>query len=810
MAAKLEEVILTFDRERIRFDGGMCEPDEPSGCILECSKVESEEERIRSGIDLSFHAFTIVKTECCPNELVHGLSYRFFGRWATHEKYGKQFDARTFVKVQPANRVGVIRYLMQAPGIGQKTATTLWDKFGGEAVRIVREQPDVASVAVGGQFNEAKANEASAYLTREASLEATTIDLMDVLSGRGFPRSIGKRAVAEWGNKAAEIIRRSPYSLMRFRGCGFLRCDQLFLDLGGSPGKIKRQALAAWYSIARDTSGHTWHMPVTVERGLAERIAGARVEAIPAVKLAKRGRLLATHRNGDGKLWLAEAKKAGNEKKVAERVRQWLDEPASWPDISTLDISEHQREQLSQALGCPLAVFGGGPGTGKTFSAARLISEIIRVHGTGQVAVAAPTGKAAVRITELMNGYGVKLRARTIHSLLGVASRSEGDGWGFEHNEENPLEFKFVIIDESSMIDVDLAAAFFRACGSGTHVLLVGDTGQLPPVGHGAPLRDLIAAGVPTGILTEIRRNSGDIVKACHEIRAGKKFKVSPKLDPGSGENLRLLPAVSSKAALEQIVKTIHAIGNRGLANPIWDCQVIVAVNARSELSRKAVNERLQRELNPGGARAAGNPFRVGDKIVCLKNGFYPVVDDAPPTFNVEKSTDGKVFVANGEQAAVKLVESKMTIVQMDAPARLIKIPRGAGQDAADDGPGSQGGSGDGGNGSDETSASGCQWDLAYGISCHKSQGSEWPIVLVALDEYPGARMVCSREWLYTAMSRAKEVCFLVGKLATGQEMVKREAIGKRKTFLKELICERESGNQSTEVGVAESQAVCH
>lgn len=783
MASKLEEIVLTFERERIRFDAGCEDPDEPSTCILECSPIELEQQQQQQTLAIGS---CNVKTECRPSELSTGLQYRFYGRWTSHPKYGRQFDSRTFVKVQPRNRVGTIRYLMQAPGIGQKTATTLWDKFNGDAVRIVREQPDVAACAVGGQFNELKAAEAAGYLRREAALEATTIDLMELLAGRGFPRNLGKRAVAEWGNKAAEIIRRSPYSLMRFRGCGFLRCDQLFLDLGGDPRKLKRQALAAWHAIARDTNGNTWHQPAMVERGLAERIGGAKVDAVPAVKLAKRGKLLATHRNGDGRLWLAEAGKAKNEATVAERVRSWLTEAASWPDVANLDISDHQRKQLGQALTCPLAVFGGGPGTGKTYSAARLIAEIIRIHGTDQVAVAAPTGKAAVRISEVMTGYGVKVRAKTIHSLLRVASKSEGEGWGFEHDEHNPLPQKFIVVDESSMIDVDLAAALFRACAVGCHVLLVGDTGQLPPVGHGAPLRDLIAASVPTGILTEIRRNAGDIVRACHEIRGGRKFLTSRNLDPDNGENLRLKPAVSSRAALEQIVKTIHAIGNRGLVNPIWECQVIVAVNAKSELSRKDVNERLQRELNPGGTRSAGNPFRVGDKIVCLKNGFYHVVDDAPVNFNAEKSTDGKVFVANGEQAAVKFVEPKLTVAQLDAPSRLVKIPRGAGQDGGDDGSGSQGSGGDGGT--DISSAIGCQWDLAYAISCHKSQGSEWPIVLVALDEYPGARLVCSREWLYTAASRAKKVCFLVGKLSTAHGMIAREAIGKRKTFLRELI----------------------
>lgn len=761
MGMKLHEETLTFERERIRFDNS-------NVAILNCRRANG------SSLLDSLNGVS-VKAECEPDELVPGLDYRFYGHWTRHSKYGDQFIAKTFVRTQPHGRAGTIKYLMQAPNIGRGIAGLLWEKFGGDAVRIVREQPDVASAAAGGGFTPERAAEASAFLAREQAIEATTIDLMELLDGRGFPRSTGKRAVKEWGNRAAQLVRQNPYLLMRFRGCGFLRCDQLYLDLGGNPARMKRQALCAWYAIARDTNGDTWFQPAAIERGLRERISGASVDAVSALKLAKRSGLLATRRDSDGRLWIADGGKAKSEQVVADRVSAWLQEPSEWPTIDSLDVSEHQRDRLQQALAAPISVFTGGPGTGKTYSAARVIAKLIEKHGDGQVAVAAPTGKAAVRISEAMAGYGVQVRAKTIHSLLGVESHSEGDGWGFAHDENKPLPCKFLVVDESSMIDTSLAASLFRACAKGTHLLLVGDIGQLPPVGHGAPLRDLIAAGVPTGELTEVRRNSGQIVQACHEIRQGKQFTTCGELRPNDEwpQNLKVLPAVGPKAAADKIVKTIRSIASRGLANPIWGCQVIVAVNDKSELSRRKLNMLLQGELNPGGERAASNPFRCGDKIVCLKNGFYPVLEDAPPEFNAEEN-DGKVFIANGEQAAVKHVEPKLTIAQLDSPPRLVKIPRGGGGDDANS----------------ESSGAGCDWDLAYAISCHKSQGSEWPVVFVVLDEYPGARMVCSREWLYTALSRAKLVCFPVGKIATAYGMIQREAIRMRKTFLQELICD--------------------
>jgi len=761
MPRMLEEVTLSFVHERIRFDNG----DGPGTAILVCRPDEPDTGPL--GIALGL-ADTIVKVDCGPSDFVRGLDYRFYGHWTEHPKYGRQFLAKTFVGTQPHGRVGVIRYLMQAPWIGRAAARTLWEKFAGDAVRVARTQPDVASAAIGNGFTLARATEAAAALESWAKLEATTIDLMELFAGRGFPKSLGTEVVKEWGNRAAELIRRNPFLLMSFPRCGFLLCDQLYLDLGGDPARRKRQALCAIDAIQRNSDGHTWHRPKVIERALQEKVVGAKVRAVDAVRLAIRAKQLTMHR--DGSIWLADAMKAENETAIAERVCQWIQEPSNWPNVNQLDVSEHQRERLAEALMCPLAILTGGPGTGKTYVAARVIAEIVRRHGDGCVAIAAPTGKAAVRITEAMAGYGIGVRARTVHSLLGVTAQSRTDGWSFEHGEGNLLPFRFIIIDETSMMDCDLMAAFVRACAKNTHVLLVGDTGQLPPVGHGAPLRDLMAAEVPCGELTEIRRNSGDIVQACHLIRDGQRFKPSPILDPDAGQNLRLLPAVSANAAMERIIKTIRSIGNRGLANPIWDCQVIVAVNKKSELSRQAVNQRLQRELNPGGEQAGGNPFRTSDKIVCLKNSFMPVVDDAPAGFNAEV-LNGRTFIANGEQAAVKHIQPQLTIAQLDSPARLIKIPRGKTSEA------------DG-----EDAGTGCQWDLAYGISCHKSQGSEWPIVLVVLDEHPGARMVCSREWLYTAVSRAKLACFLVGKLATGHGMIGRQAIKNRKTFLKELI----------------------
>jgi exodeoxyribonuclease V alpha subunit len=814
MPTKLQELVLIYRREKIRFDETIA--------ILECEEVPNEnmsnlhgnvedvQERtvdygseieeaktplpvgscgrgtlgvlIRrpSTIDYSNHD-VIVKCNCPPDELVQGLSYRFYGSWSNHERHGKQFVAKTYVRVQPHGRAGVIRYLTTTcagNGVGQQTAIKLWDKFGGDAVRILRESPEVAVAAVGmPHFTEDKASASSRILQEEQALEAVHIDLIDLLGGRGFPRDTAKKAVGEWGNKAAELIRRNPYLLMRFRGCGYLRTDQLYLDQGGRPAALKRQALAAWYAIARDTEGNTWHRPEYVEAGIRGRVGGAEVVPVPAMILAKRGGLLSVIRNGDGVPWLAERRKADNERTVAEHVRAMLDAPVQWPEVDGLDISDHQKTELQKALMASIGCFGGSPGTGKTYSAARLIGKIIDLCGSDQVAVCAPTGKAAVRITEALASYEIQKNATTIHRLLGVAAVSAGEGWAFTHNEANPLEQKYFVLDEGSMVDADLAASFLRALPVGAHLLIVGDVYQLPPVGHGCPLRDMLSAGVPAGDLTEIHRNAGSIVKACKAIREGKPWRYDSHLDPENGLNLVLEETRSNAESLEGIVRTLHKLRGVGI-DPIWDTQVLVAVNRKSELSRVEVNKRLQNELNPDGVRAAGCPFRVGDKIIRIKkNTLMPCADHSGPDDNLD-AIDGKVLVCNGEQGRVVGVESKRAFARFTGPDRLIVIPFGK-QAESDD---------DGGDDDDNKTTTGCDFDLGYACTVHKFQGSEVKVVLWGLDDSGGAMRLGCRELFYTGLSRAKLFTKHFGKKSIADAMCVRRSIMKRKTFLSELI----------------------
>jgi len=805
------EIQAIFIRERLRFsnaDGDTIIGDirlagQDEQLLLGDGNANEAAHANGNGFDLA--GPLAVKGKAELDELMPQQTYRFYGHWTEYrnQRSGnteKQFAFQTFIRAQPHGRAGVIAYLKQAGegnGIGQARATQLWEKFGSDAVRVLRETPEIAVCALQGLTIE-KAESAAKWLKTEQALEGCTIDLINLLSGKGFPKDTTRRAVREWGNRSAQQIQRDPYSLMAFRGCGFKRCDALWMELGLPPSKLRRQALCAWYSVASDTEGHTWYPVEFAVNGLKKSIGGTDLRPAAAIKMAKRIGRLSMDRNGalatlrsdstsgaiipsGGKLWLAEGRKAWSEDKLAEIIVDSRNEIIQWPDIESIQgISDHQREQLAAALTGSVGILGGSPGTGKTYTLAALAKFLVEHLGQNAIGIGAPTGKAAVRITEALQQYGLPLRARTWHSLLGVGQVDELTGlWGFTHNENNPFAYKVLIGDESSMLDTNLMASIFRARAAGTMFLLVGDVNQLPPVGHGAPLRDLIAAGLPYGELREIKRNSGGIVEACAAIRDGKRWT--------AGDNLVVDECHGEETQIKQMLAAIRKAGNEGL-DVIWDCQVVVAVNAKSKLSRKAVNEVLQAELNPRG-KIDGSPFKVNDKIVNTKNGFFPLADLAD-AIQAEKqgprdrsdeelqtNDRGEVYVANGELAAVVDVAEKYVVAKLSNPSRVIRIPRGKAKADDDD---SQDG--------EEKASTGCAWDLGFALSVHKSQGSEWPVVVVMVDEYPGARMVCDRSWIYTAISRAKQRCVVIGKKATADRFCRQQKMNYRKTFLREFI----------------------
>lgn len=485
-----------------------------------------------------------------------------------------------------------------------------------------------------------------------------------------------------------------------------------------------------------------------------------------------------------------------------------------WPSISNITgLSDHQRDTISPCLASPIWILAGTPGTGKTYSAAAVLRALVAQEGAAGIAVAAPTGKAAVRITAAMAANEVPIKASTIHRMLGCAKTAEG--WQFAHHARCTLLHSFIVIDEVSMLDTSLAAALLTACAPGTHVLLIGDPYQLPPVGHGAPLRDMIRAGVPCAELTEIQRNAGDIVRACVSIKNGEIFTpcTSTEVEEETGKNLCHIGAVDGEKAITMIKGLFHRWQGSGRYDPVWGCQVIVPVNRKSTVSRKALNEILQDVLNPNGKKPEGktNPFRVGDKLICLKNSqlaalqIWQTKDLSTLPDDVDayhKSEDPEShFVANGDVGRVLAVDEKRVAVRFDSPERWVIIPvkaphKGKGEYRNDTNEETQTEERAAENDNIAQGAAG-DFDLAYAVSCHKFQGSECPCVIVIADDEGAANMVCGREWWYTAISRAKQLCIVIGKMQTVSKHCRRERLSRRKTFLKELLMEGAKGGSN-------------
>jgi len=432
------------------------------------------------------------------------------------------------------------------------------------------------------------------------------------------------------------------------------------------------------------------------------------------------------------------------------------------------------------AMRKPVGILGGNPGAGKTHCSAQIIKLVVNQMGASQIAVCAPTGKAAVRITEAMIGHGLNgIEATTIHRLLGV-SRNGHDrkGWGFMHNKSMPLPFRYVFVDESSMLGVNLGASLIEACLPGTHLMFIGDFAQLPPVEHGAPLRDMIAAGLPYGELEEIHRNEGDGVRACRALKEGRPFQPSPSIDIAEGRNLKHIEASRTATALGALAHLLRNVPPG--FDPVWDVQVLCAVNEKSEVGRKNLNEGMQRILNPAGEVVEGMAFRLNDKVICSTNGMLPLVrcpscqaegDDqvawngkwfeCASCFNQWKPGEcDQEFVANGEIGKVVLLDKKLMHVAFDSPKRTVRV------------------TGEWLN----------EFDLAYAITVHKSQGSQWPVVICMADDSNGADRVTSWEWWRTAISRFQTLCFTIGKKSTIDRQCRKSALRERKTFLTELL----------------------
>lgn len=434
---------------------------------------------------------------------------------------------------------------------------------------------------------------------------------------------------------------------------------------------------------------------------------------------------------------------------------------AAWPTIEIPNASEHQLEQFALATSGPIGCLTGGGGVGKTF----VTMAAVRSLRSQRVGVVAPTGKAAVRSTELLRAAGIHdVAAQTIHRALGP-TRDE-NGWHFAHNERNPLPYGVLFVDESSMIDNWLMSCLLSAVRPGCRVLFIGDPYQLPPVGAGRPFADMIeSAQIPHGHLDEIWRYAGRLAHVCRAIRNRERWEPSPEIDldetrDGGPENMRHVERRSASASIQAMHSIVERMADRGF-DPIEDVQVLCAVNERSALSRVSLNERLQSQLNPSGERVDGCEYRLRDKVMCLSNGIRERCRADGSTIGSGDPDDpeSQTYVANGEIGRVAQLGDKSIVIDFGTTAA--RFPRATW-------------SGD--------------LSLAYAVTTHKMQGSGSPVAIPMIDDYAGARLVCSREFHYTGLSRAEKLCVSIGRRDVIDRDCQRSGIARRQTNLQREI----------------------
>jgi ATP-dependent exoDNAse (exonuclease V) alpha subunit len=778
-------------------------------------------------------------------EMVRDGEYRLSGHVSEY-RHRKQFKFRHYVESEPLEESAIVKYLAEVGkgcGIGPSIAQRICDELGGDCLQTIRDKPLILCDLF-RTISDENAEEIASRLRRNFAAEQTYIELQSLFDKRSFPKSIIKKVIAEYGAESLKIVRRNPFALLKFDGVGFKLCDRLFCDLnqGRRPERrLRRIAHLICHVMQQDRSGSTWH---DAKQVLSQAIAGSAcdLERVKrAVRFGIRAGILETLRtdgenlNQEGaQLFLAIAQHAHDERTVADRYCSLLEDsvevvgdyervttlvedgdantqcarcgrllgaaeihvldgqpygptcinfmeggagaeivdrdtwlanhksyrrvirsirvgsreirpPNLWPEHIP-GLSDHQATTWLKATEERIGALLGCGGTGKTFTVAQALAAISQTVPLSSIAMAAPTGKAAVRLTELLNAYGVGKRAHTLHKLLGY------DGDGFAFHRRNQWHYRVLIIDEFSMVPISLLRAVLDATAPNTHVLFVGDIQQLAPVGHGAPLRDLIAAGISQGELFEIQRNAGGIVRCCHAIRHGSEWEPHDNLTIGS-------------SGAEGMLRTLVELGKD--CDPIWDVQAIVGSNDKGELSREVLNKAIQAELNANGESHADWPFKVGDKIVNRKNGWLKAIECDPE----ERNERGECYTANGELARVLELADKFFTCELYAPSRIVKVFKG-----------------------------GNSFELGYALTAHSCQGAEWPKVVVGLDPKLSSSPIYDRSWLYTALSRAKQHCHIVGEKHQADAMCRIQRTQDRRTFLRQRILLQQANSILMEV----------
>ena len=681
-----------------------------------------------------------------------GGEVRLMGEWVIHPSYGKQFKASYFEPAMPDDESGMLRYLSgrSIKGIGPKTAKRIVDKFGASSFDVIENSPELLATVRGISLQ--KAEDISKNFREQFGLRNVMLFL-----GEHFGPATSMRVYRQFGNGAVELIKNNPYILCdKIYGIGFERADRLAMSMGVPADAPMRVESGIMYLLNYNSSanGHVY-LPREKLIEASAKLLGCAAEAaesgldalVASDRLVERRYpehvAVYTKKAYDAEMTCA-AKLALisgiNLYGTVEGADELIEETQITENIV---YAPAQKKAILSAINNALTVITGGPGTGKT----TIIKAVLKIFGHlgFKTALAAPTGRAAKRMSEATSA-----EAKTIHRLLEMEF-SKDDEPRFYRSEATPLESDVVIIDEMSMIDVFLFAALLKALKPGTRLILIGDSDQLPSVGAGDVLRDIIASKkYPVCRLERIFRQSGEssIVENAHRINAGE-YPVSS----GRDGDFFIMERPTPAAALETVVELCAKRLPKTYGKDILEGVQILSCTRKGELGTYNINAVLQNTLNPPSPdkpehRSGERVFRTGDKVMQITNDYEMIW-----RMRDNEKVEGE-GVFNGDIGFVKLVDNDEQTLTVDFDGRL------------------------------------CDYDFseldelehAWAVTVHKSQGSEYPVVIMPV--FDPSVMLATRNLLYTAITRARKMVILVGKYASVCRMVDNNRLAARYTAL--------------------------
>lgn len=676
------------------------------------------------------------------------------GQYASHPKYGRQFKAASAKTLAPSTLSAIESYLGSGliRGVGASTAHAIVQSFGMNTLDILDNAPE-RLLEISGIGKKRAAMIAASY---QENMQMR--DIMLALEPYGVTVTQALKLYRIYGGLCLARIEENPYQMIAdVEGIGFVIADRIAQNVPGfSYDSASRLSAGILYALnlARMEYGHTY-VPRASLISYAVKLLGVDEEAVSDTldALIGKGELVYQMVGDDDGIFLPWVQRM--EQSVAEKLIQLTEKPIANPFLNlaltqnhSIQLAPQQYEAVEAALNEGLLVITGGPGTGKT-TIIRCITEILSDMQM-DFALAAPTGRAAKRMTEATG-----CEAKTIHRLLEYIP-----GEGFTRNDENPLFYDIVIIDEASMVDIPLMSALLKAIVPGTRLILVGDSDQLPPVGCGDALRDIIKSDVVRVVrLTEIFRQAQEsyIVQNAHLVNHGEM----PRLDLADSD-FRFEELASRDAVLARLIALCtHPAPVLHTNEPLLDIQVLAPMK-KGTLGVYNINRALQAALNPPAPgkreQAFGDTvFREGDKIMQMQNDYKVEWTRRGQSGEVVEGTGA----FNGDLG---------TVYRIDPAARRLSVlfddDRLANYDFSQ---------------VDTLS-------LAYCISIHKSQGSEFPIVLLPLAG--GTPLLLTRNLLYTAITRAKSQVCCIGRRETIRAMVDNNRSTRRYTSLAQRLAE--------------------